>query len=557
MAKFFHKEPVLKFIPLGGVGVVTKNMFVYECGEDILIVDCGIGFPEIEQLGVDVVIPDISYLKNKTKKIRGIIITHGHEDHFGALPYLLNELEHPPIYSTKLVRGLIQAKLDEFGLLSGQSLHLIEPETDPFSLACFTITPFRVNHSVPDSLGFSINTPVGQIIHVSDFKFDWTPVDGHQFEIGKVAHLSESGVLCLVSDCLGSTTEGYTASEKDIEQAFEKELEVAPSQVFVTTISSNISRIQQAINASRKFSRKICFLGRSIEQNGKVAQNLDYLTIAKDQLITFEDALKLPPNKVTYIVAGCYAQSNSSLVRLANSEYPRAAIKKDAVVIFSADPIPGVYDQVGSLVDKLINLGARVVYSEIQENLHVSGHGSQGDLRMLASLAKPCFFVPIGGNPRHMRAYASLVAELGYKKENVFELSEGEILEFFKNRAKRGQKITAEEVFVDGAGVGDVGRVVLRDRQILSEEGIFVVIVKKGEKGQFLSSVDIVSRGFVYMAEAEKLIDEAALVVQKVIKNRKVSDWNKVKRKIEDSLSRFLYRKTRRAPMILPVLVEA
>lgn len=556
MPKFHQKEKILKFIPLGGIGTVTKNMYVYEYANDILIVDCGIGFPEMGQLGVDVVIPDISYLSNKISKIRGIVITHAHEDHFGALPYLLSSLGRPPLYCAKLARGLIQQKLTEFNLLSGTSLHLIEPETDPFSLGVFRITPFRVNHSVPDTLGFSIQTPVGQIMHVSDFKFDFTPVDGKSFEIGKVARLAESGVLLLLSDCLGATTAGYTASEKEIEEVFEQEIEKSPAQVFITTVSSNISRIQQAINTANKFGRKVALLGRSIEQNVETAGNLGYLKIPPGTLISLQKAHKLSPKQITYIVAGCYGQENSALVKLAIQANPFVSLQKNATVIFSADPIPGVHNQVNNVIDKLTNLGARIVYSEIQEGLHTSGHGSIGDLKMLIALTNPSFFVPIGGNPRHMRAYGNLVAEMGYSPDAVFELKNGDTLQIAKGQVSLGKSIKTEDVFVDGARVGDVGKQVLKDRKILSEEGIVVVIVKKGEKGQLSSSVDIVSRGFVYMAGAEKLIADAKSKVEKEIRGKDVSSWNKVKPQIENKLGRFLYRVTERAPMILVVLVD-
>lgn len=556
MQRFFQKEPALKFIPLGGAGTVTKNMFVYEYADDILIVDCGIGFPEAEQLGVDVIIPDISYLRDKIHKIRGITITHAHEDHFGALPYLISDLGKPPIYAAKLPGGFIQNKLAEFDLLQGQSLRLIEPETDPFELGVFRITPVRVNHSVPDALALFIETPVGNFVHAADFKFDWTPVDQKQFEIKKLATLCQKGVLSLMSDCLGATTAGYTASEKDIQVSFEREIKEAPSQVFITTVSSNISRIQQAINASLSFNRKVAVLGRSLNQSVEIAQKLGYLEIPQGALTSLEEAEKLPRQFITYLVAGSYGQPNSALVRLSKQENKEAKLEKEAVVIFSADPIPGVYDQVGKLIDRLTELGARVVYSEIQDDLHVSGHGLIGDLQMMVGVSQPAFFVPIGGSLRHLRAYKKMVAKMGFNQECVFELKEGEVLEFSKGRAQRGKKVGLQAVFVDGSVVGDVGNKVLQDRLRLSKHGIFVVIVKKMKDGHFSNSVDIVSRGFVYMAESEKLVAQAASLVSKLIRDRSVKDWGKLKKEIEEKLSRFLYRQTEREPMILAVLVD-
>lgn len=555
MPKFYRKEPTLNFIPLGGIGTVTKNMYLYEYADEILIVDCGIGFPEIEQLGVDVVVPDISYLHGKSHRIKGIVITHGHEDHFGALPYLLSELDRPPIYSTKLVRGLIQAKLDEFNLLRGHSLRLIEDTKQPLQLGKhFSITPFHVNHSIPEALGLSIRTPLGQIIHAADFKFDWTPVDQKQFEIAKLTQLAKRGVLCLMSDCLGATTPGYTASEKDIQEAFEREIQKDVQQVFITTVSSNISRIQQAINASVKYRRKVCFLGRSIDQNVQVAERLGFLKIPKDTLVSSEKASHL--KSVTYLIAGCYGQTNSALSKLSEDTNRFVKLRKEAIVIFSADPIPGVYDKINSVIDKLTNRGARVIYSEIQEGLHTSGHGSQGDLMMMIALTNPQYFVPIGGNPRHMRAYREMAISMGYSRTSIFELQNGQTLQFTPGKANLGKEVKTQDIFVDGSRIGDVGTIVLQDRQILSQEGIFVVIIKKRKDRTLSPSVDIVSRGFVYMAAAEKLISDATLLVQKEIKGKSADEWPKAKKVIEDKLSRFLFRITSREPMIIPVIVE-
>lgn len=554
--QFYKKPPILKFIPLGGAGTVTRNMFVYEYGEDILLVDCGIGFPEAEQLGVDVIIPDTSYLAGKHDKIRALIISHAHEDHFGAIPYLIRNLGQPPIYAAKLARGFIQNKLTEFKLLKGQSLHLIEPETDPFSLGVFQVTPFRVNHSVPDALGFSIQTPVGQIIHVPDFKFDWTPVDGKQFEVAKLARLAAEGVLCLVSDCLGAVSSGFTVSELKIQEAFEREFAKAEGQIFVTTLTSNISRIQQAVNVATKFDRQVCFLGRSMDENMRIAQNLGYLLIPKKALVSPQKA-RSSPSKIVYFISGSYGQRNSALAKLARRENPSVTLQKNAVVIFSADPIPGVHDQVGVVIDRLTEQGARVVYSELQDDLHVSGHGVQGDLGLMIALTHPQFFIPIGGNPRHLRAYAGLVKDMGYDEGSVFELQNGQSVEFKKGKARLGQTFKLRNVFVDGSRIGDVGKQVLQDRQILSEEGIFVVIVKKDERGGLKEEVDIVSRGFVYMAAADQLVEDAKDKVQKIIKGQKAGSWGNLKVHIEKRLADFLYARTERRPMILPVLINS
>ena len=535
--------------------MVNKNLFVYEYEEHIVIVDCGIGFPESEQLGIDVVIPDISYLKDKLKHIRGIVITHGHEDHYGALPYVLEDLDFPPVYTSKLVNGFTQVKLKEHGLLKRARLHIF-PTDDSFSLGCFNFTPYRVNHSIPDAFGFFIKTPVGNIVHASDFKFDWTPVDGKKFEIGKLARLAQEGTRCLLTDCLGANSEGYTRSELFIQDTFEEEIENAPRQVFITTVSSNISRIQQAVNASRKFGRKVAFMGMSILQNTEVARNLGYLDISSKDIVPIEKIHSYPDEKLTVLIAGSYGQSSSSLARVASDSHTLIKLKPSAVVIFSADPIPGVYDQVGALIDKLVERGARVAYSEIQENLHVSGHGSQGDLSILAGIVRPDYFVPIGGSPRHQRAYAQLVERMGFARGNVLELRDGEGIIISPNSVEQKKMVSLTDVFVDGSSVGDVGKVVLHDRQVMAEEGIFIVIIKKDARGMLRDSVDVISRGFVYMAISDKLVGNAKDIAKQAIRNKKASDWNHVRGQIEKQLSGFLYRKTKRNPMVLPVLVD-
>lgn len=535
---------------------MTKNMYIYEYGNDILIVDCGIGFPEEEQLGVDLVIPDITYLKNKRDRIRGIVVTHGHDDHYGALAYLIDDLGRPPIYTTKLVAGFIQNKLTEVNLWKGQRMKIFEPETDPFTLGVFRITPFRVNHSVPDAVGLSIRTPVGQIMHVPDFKFDWTPVDGKAFEVGKLANMAREGVLCLMSDSLGVTTPGYTESERTIQVTFDQQFAKAERRIFITTVSSNISRIQQAINSSVKFGRKVVLMGRSIDQNVFTAQKLGYLHYPPGTIIKMEESRRLPPFEITYIIAGCYGQVGSALYRLAEGERTEVELNEGDLVVFSADPIPGTEEQVNNLIDKLIVKGSQVVYSEIQGGLHVSGHGSRGDISMLVGLTKPSYFVPIGGNIRHMHEYKHLIAEMGYDQNHVFELQNGEVLELTRGKAKVDGRIELNDVFVDGSRIGDVGTKVLEDRRVLSSEGIVVVILKKDKENKFSSSINLVTRGFVYVADNATLLKKAEDVVRAQIVDQDVTGWSKLRFKIEERLGRFFYRETSRNPMILPVLID-
>ena len=535
---------------------MTQNMHAFESENDILIIDTGIGFPEAEQLGVDVLIPDVTYLRNKIHKIRGIVISHAHEDHIGGLPYVLRELGPIPVYASKLPRAFIQNKLVEFNMLTGQPLNLIEPEKGSFRLGEFELTPYRVNHSVPDALGFFIRTPIGNIVYSPDFKFDWTPVDGRLFEIGKLAKLADQGVMALFSDCLGANREGYTETERTIQRAFEREMENAPNQVFITTVSSNISRMQQAINASRKYGRRVVPIGRSIEQNIEIALNLGYLDVPKESVVKLDDTRRIPGRKLTYLIAGSYGQKGSALERLTRDEVRNIKLRENAVIIFSADPIPGIYDQVSTVVDNLTEKRARVVYSEVQDDLHVSGHGSRGDLSMMIGIAQPKYFVPIGGSSRHQHSYRLLVEKMGFDGNRVFEVRRNGTVEFSREGAKPGPQVETRDVFVDGSLVGDVGRKVLEDRLKLAEEGIVVAILKKTSNGLLDERSDIISRGFVYMVESKELIRKAQSVIGKKVKGHKASDWQKTKLMLEKELGSFFYRETKRRPMILPVLVN-
>lgn len=425
----------LKVLALGGWAGVNQNMFVYETDRDILIIDCGVDFPDETMSEVEVIIPDVSYLKDKINKIRGLIISHGHMDHFGALPFILPQIGNPPIFATKLVRGFIEARLAEFDLPPAK-IHLIDPQGDSFRLGSFETSPFLVNHSVPDSMGLCLQTPVGKIFHVSDFKFDFTPVDGRVFQIARAARLASPQTLALFSDCLGAAASGFTSSEREIEKIFDQIIDEAEGQVFITTVSSNISRFQQAIRASLARGRQIVLLGRSVREKVEIAQKLGYLDIRQKDIILSSKARKLPQNKLTYLVAGSYGQPDSALSRLAEDDYRDARLEKDAVVIFSADPSPpGSRAAVDLLVDKLTLRGAKVHYYEIQENLHASGHGSSGDIRLLFSLIEPQYLIPIGGDPRHIRAYSLLAEGMGMRGR-VLELFDGEVLEFTPYQAQ-------------------------------------------------------------------------------------------------------------------------
>lgn len=441
-----RKDQKLRILSLGGWGGVHQNMFVYESDDDILVIDCGIDFPDETMPGVEVIVPDVSYLRDKVDKIRGVIITHGHVDHFGALPFVLPRIGNPPVFATRLVRGFIRPKLAEFAV-SPPKLRLIHPDDNSFNLGPFEILPFRVNHSVPDSIGLCLNTPAGKIFHVADFKFDLTPVDGRVFQIAKTARLAYPEVLALVSDCLGATTPGFTGSEREIEKILSQIIREAEGQVFVTTVSSNISRFQQAIRISLQHNRKIVILGRSVKEKIEISRKLGYLKLNQRNVVSPQKARNLSQDKLTYLVAGSYGQPNSALTRLAEGTYRDAKIEKGAVVIFSADPSPpGSREAMDLVVDKLTLKGAKVHYYEIQENLHVSGHGSAGDIRLLFALVKPKYFIPIGGDPRHIRAYSFLAQEMGAKEDQVLELFNGEVVQFANNQAQMVGKIKVKGI---------------------------------------------------------------------------------------------------------------
>jgi ribonuclease J len=436
----------LKVLNLGSWAEVTQNLFVYETERDILVFDCGVGFPDDTLPEADVLVPDVSYLVQKKDKIRGIVISHGHMDHYGALPFVLPELDFPPIWASPLVRGFIEAELAEFNFPSFK-LEKILPDGGSFRVGSdFEIFPFRVNHSVPDSLGFCLQTPAGKIFHVSDFKFDFTPVDGHVFQIQKAAILAQSGVLGLFADSLGATNPGFTSSEREIELMFDRIINESRGQVMITTLSSNISRFQQAIRASLKHNRRIVLVGRSVEQKIKVAQHLGYLKIENRHIVPLKKAKSMPQDQLTYLVAGSYGQSDSALSRIARDEYRMVKLLPGAVVVFSADPAPpGTKETVDKLVDDLVLRGAHVEYYEIQENLHVSGHGSTNDIRLLLSIIKPKFVIPIGGNPRHVRAFSLLSQEMGLRPEQTIELFKGEILEFTPGQARISGNIEVKQ----------------------------------------------------------------------------------------------------------------
>ena len=541
---------------------MTENLYVYEYLPDgkqvteMIIVDCGVGFPESEMYGVDLVIPDFSYIRKNKHKLKGILITHGHEDHFGALPFLLKDVR-APVFATKLVAGFIEDKLADYGV-DGVDIKVINPEKESLSLGVFKIKAFRVSHSVPDSVGFVIDTPQGKIFHVADYKFDWTPVDNRPFNISRAAILASEGVLMLASDSLGATTQGYTKSEREIEEQIERIASKAKGQIFFTTISSNISRMQQALNVAAKLGRKVAFVGRSIETKTKIAKNLGYLHYGSGLVVPAKRSKKLAKNKIMYIISGSYGQPGSALYRVAQDEHDFLRVYPGDMVVFSSDPAPpGSKANVDSLVDAFIEMDVEVHYYDLQEDLHVSGHGSQEDIKMLFALVKPKYLVPIGGTIRHMRAYRHLAEEMGLPAQSVFELMPGDRIEFKDKIAKYAGRINVENILVDGLGIGDVGSVVLRDRHKLAQDGIAIILLQLDKKGQrLLSPPEVISRGFVFEKRQKRLLLMAGQELARKLARKKNLNKQTVKNTAVDFLEKFFLDQTGRRPMILPVVIE-
>ncbi len=544
----------LRILSLGGIAV-NKNMYVYETDRDIIIVDCGIAFPGEDMPGIDLIIPDVAYLSDKKQKIRGIFLTHGHEDHRGALPYILPELPRVPIYGTKLTLGLSQIKCEEAGIKADWRITNYQ---DTVKAGDFEVSFVHVTHSIPDAANLIIKTPAGIIYHGSDFKFDWTPVDHFTTEVQKIAKAGGEGVLCLLSDCLRVEKTGYTLSEAMIETTFETQIQKCPGKFIITTQSSNISRIQQAVNVAQRHDRRIVLAGRSIEQNCEVAVRLGHLTLPKDKVIRVEDVGRFPPNKVMVLATGSQGQDNSALARIANGEH-KIRISEGDFVVFSQDPIPGSESAVNDLIDTLIRAGAEVFYSAILDDLHVSGHEAADGLKLMLSLVKPKYVWPIGGTIKHLRHYARLARDMGHKDEAIILPEEGQIIEFAGGQVKRDGVAEVKNILIDGLGVGDVGNVVLRDRRTMSADGIVMVIVPvEKATGEIVGDIDIVSRGFVYMKESDELIGQAKEVVRTALQAHPgaISDFRFLRRHVSDHLEDFLFKATHRRPLILPVIVE-
>ena len=541
---------------LGGLNEVGKNMTLYECQNDMILVDCGLAFPEPDMLGVDLVIPDFTYVEQNIDKIRGIFITHGHEDHIGGLAYLLQRV-NIPVYGTKLTIGLIEGKLKEHKILDKAELHEIEPK-DKVNLGCFEVEAIHVNHSIPDALALAINSPAGLILQTGDFKIDTTPIDGEVIDLARIAKLGEKGVLCLLSDSTNAQRPGYTSSERTVGESFARLFQKADGKrLIVATFASNIHRVQQIIDVAKSVGRKVALSGRSLENVVETASRLGYLNIPEGILINIDSVSRYPHDKLVIITTGSQGEPMSALYRMAFSEHRRVEIGTGDYVIISATPIPGNEKTVGKVVDELLKRGAEVVYEKMYE-VHVSGHACQEELRLMMSLAKPKFFIPVHGEQKHLRSHAAVAESMGIAPGNIFIADNGRQVELSKRKMSVVEDVPAGKVFVDGYGVGDVGSAVIRERKRLAEDGLMIIsaVIEK-DTGMLVSGPDIVSRGFVYVRDSEQLIAEAKLVAQIVIDECIYEgriEWSTIRNRMRDDISRLLYDRTKRSPMVIPII---
>lgn len=553
-------NPLLRMIPLGGMGEIGKNMMIVECGDDILIIDAGLMFPTNEMHGIDIVIPDGEYIYKRLDNVRGIVLTHGHEDHIGALPYLMEQGLYAPIYATALTRGLLEVKLREHKLLDDAEIHTVT-ERSLVDLDPFTVEFFHTCHSFPDSVGVSVMTPAGRIIHTSDYRFDPTPADDKPTEADKLRRWGDEGVLLLSADSTNAEQEGQTKSERTVEAMLDRAFGEAEGRVLLATFASNLGRVQQIINVARRHGRRVGVVGRSMVNNVKIATKLGYLNIGPDELLTTSEMESLPPSKVVVVATGSQGEPTSAMVRMSLGEHRQITLRDGDTVILSAMPIPGNEELFNRTVDNLFRQGADVLYHELG-NVHVSGHGGREDYEHMLELVRPTFFMPAHGEYRHLVLHARLAEKAGIPKSNIFVVEDGQVVEFGrfdsgsdKIQGRLGEKISSSHVFVDGLGIGDIGNVVLRDRSHLSQHGFIVCILALDEfDGEILYGPEIISRGFVYMREHEELIKRAEEVVMRAVKKR--APQRVLEDRIKDALADFTYRELGRRPMVLPLVME-
>ena len=556
--KRIFKASKLKIIPLGGLHEIGKNITVFEYENEMIVVDCGLSFPEDDMLGVDLVIPDITYLEQNVNKIKGLVITHGHEDHIGSVPYLLKKI-NIPIYATKLTAGLIRNKLEEHKLVGSTKLVEVNQGQTINLGKNFNVEFIRSSHSIPDSVMLAITTPAGTILHTGDFKVDFTPIDGKIMDLGRIAELGHQGILALMSDSTNSERKGFTMSESSVGEVFDKLFLHCTKRIVVATFASNVHRVQQIVNCAIKYGRKIAVCGRSMINMITTARELGYIECPENLFIDIDMIKNYPDEQLVIITTGSQGETMSALTRMANGEHRKVKITPNDLIIISATPIPGNEKYVSKVIDDLMQLGAEVVYSSL-EDVHVSGHACQEEQKLIIALAKPKYFIPVHGEYRQLIAHSETAQSMGIEKENIIMMQNGKVLEIGEDGVESTGVVPNGRVLVDGLGVGDVGNIVLRDRQHLSQDGlIIIVLTMDSSTGEVVAGPDVISRGFVYVRESENLMDEVKAVVRKEIKKCEengVRDWSTIKSSVRDNLKDYVFAKTKRNPMIIPIIME-
>lgn len=555
--EFRFKKPNIKIIPLGGIEEIGKNITVFEYENDIIVVDCGLEFPTDDMLGIDLVIPDVSYLVKNKEKIRGMVITHGHEDHIGSIPYVLQQV-NIPIYATKLTIGLIKGKLEEHHLLRNSELHEVE-QGQTVKLGKFSVEFISSCHSIPDSVMLAISTPTGTILHTGDFKIDYTPIDGKQMNLGRIAELGNKGILALMSDSTNAERKGFTMSESSVGEVFDKLFMNCKKRIVVATFASNVHRVQQIVDSAVKYNRKIAVCGRSMIKMIETAMEIGYIDAPEDTFIDIDLIKNYNDEQLVIITTGSQGETMSALTRMAAGEHKKVTITPNDLVIISANAIPGNEKLVSKVIDDLMKIGAEVVYSALAD-VHVSGHACQEEQKLILSLARPKYFIPVHGEYRQLIAHAETAKKLGIPAQNIFITHNGRILEINEDEAKFTTSVPSGKVLVDGLGVGDVGNIVLRDRQHLSQDGLIVIVLTMDSStGEIVSGPDVISRGFVYVRESENLMEEVKSVIKSEVyefEQRHITDWSTIKSTLKDNLRDYIFQKTKRDPMILPIIME-
>ena len=552
-----NEKAKVKIIPLGGVNEIGKNLTAIEYKNDIVVIDCGLKFPDEDMFGIDLVIPDITYLMKNKEKVSGIFLTHGHEDHIGALPYVLKQL-NVPVYGTKLTLGIVETKLKEHGLLSSTELIRVKPR-DVIRLNSVSVEFIKTNHSIADSVAIAVHTPLGVVLHTGDFKVDYTPIDGEAMDFARFAELGKKGVLAMMADSTNVEKSGYTNSEKIVGESLTRIFGKTKGRIIIATFASNIHRIQQIIDAASVYGRKVAVSGRSMENIMNVAIELGYIEVDKDTLVSIDQISKYNNDQMVIITTGSQGEPMSALSRMAASEHRKVNIVEGDTIIISATPIPGNEKLVSKVINQLFKKGAEVIYGS-QENIHVSGHACQEELKLMQTLVKPKNFIPVHGEYRHLKQHGELAIKLGLDSKNVVIPEVGDIIEVTRSGIKKNGSVVSGQIFVDGLGVGDVGNIVLRDRKHLSQDGILTVVVTLSKENKtIVAGPDIISRGFVYVRESEGLMDEARDIVRNILldcEEKKITDWATLKSNVRDELRAYLYEKTKRKPMILPIIME-